>query len=188
VFSFARPDATRLRLVLDAQARAPLTYPESGGTQWTELPAGYTHDRYRIPLGNRVFEIAKRGIREWRAHVDSGVVVFPADAAIEPDTNVVLGMRVGPLYAIAACRIVYVCDEVDRFGFAYGTLPEHPESGEEAFIVDQDAAGQVSFTITAFSRPASALTRLAGPIARGLQQRATKGYLDALRTYVLRSG
>jgi hypothetical protein len=27
----------------------------------------------------------------------------------------------------AVCRVVAVIDEPDRFGFAYGTLPDHPE-------------------------------------------------------------
>ena len=177
---------TRARSLLDEQARELLTYPEVGGTRLTELPSGYTHDRYSVPLGGGVFERAKRGIREWRAHTGAGVEVFPSGAPIDPDTNVVLGIRFGRLHAIAACRIVYVCDEANRFGFAYGTLPEHPERGEESFIIEQDAAGEVRFTITAFSRPASAITRLARPFARVIQQRATHQYLEALRTYVLR--
>ena len=36
------------------------------------------------------------------------------------------------------CRVVYVVDEPDRRGFAYGTLPGHPESGEELFLVRYD--------------------------------------------------
>jgi uncharacterized protein (UPF0548 family) len=170
--------------VVDRQADKSLTYAEVGGTRQADLPAGYIHDRYSVPLGDGSFETAKRGIREWRAHVDSGVEIFPPRVPIEPGTNVVLGIRLGPLYVIAACRIVYVFDEVDRFGFAYGTLPEHPERGEEAFIVERDAMGQVCFAITAFSRPASAVTRLARPLARVVQQRATRGYLDALRAFV----
>lgn len=182
---FTSLSESALRAVLDGQTHESLTYPEVGSTRSPDLPAGYNHDRFSVALGNDRFETAKRGIREWRAHVNSGVEVFPSTAAIESGTNVVLGIRLGPLYAIAACRIVYICDETDRFGFAYGTLPEHPESGEEAFIIERDPSGQVRFTITAFSRPASAVTRLASPLARVVQQRATQRYLDALRTYVL---
>lgn len=176
-----------LRSVLDAQARESLTYPEPGGTRGNDLPIGYTHDRYSVPLGDGVFETAKRGLREWRAHLDAGVSIFPRLPPIEPDTNLVLTFRTGPLFAIAACRIVYVSDEPDRFGFAYGTLPAHPETGEEAFIVERDGTDHVRFTITAFSRPASAITRLAKPLARLVQQRVTRQYLEALRMYVLRS-
>lgn len=177
-----------LRAVLDAQARESLTYPEVGATRATALPAGYVHDRYDADLGAGAFDAAKRGIREWRAHVDAGVSIFPARAPIEPDTNIVLRIRTGPLFAIAACRIVYLCDEDHRFGFAYGTLPEHPEIGEEAFIVERDGTGQVRFTIRAFSRPASGITRLpvAKSLARVVQQRVTRQYLEAMRAYVFK--
>jgi uncharacterized protein (UPF0548 family) len=185
VLRFASPGESALRSVLEAQAVRPLTYPEVGCTRGTDLPHGYIHDRYRVPLGAEVFETAKRGLREWRAHVGAGVSIFPPLAPIEPDANILLSIRMGPLYAIAACRIVYVCDEAERFGFAYGTLPEHPETVEEAFVVDRDRVGQVNFTITAFSRPASTITRLAKPLARGVQRRVTRDYLEALRRYVI---
>ena len=51
--------------------------------------------------------------------------------------------------------------------------------------MERDATGQVRLAITAFSRPASAVTRLDRPLARVVQQRATQRYLDALRTYVV---
>jgi uncharacterized protein (UPF0548 family) len=58
-----------------------------------------------------------------------------------------------------------VVDEPHRFGFAYGTLPGHPESGEEAFVIDDTDQGVV-FQIVAFSRPAAALARLGTPVSR----------------------
>ena len=185
---FTTPTDAQLGVVLDAQARESLTYREVGATRGDDLPSGYTHDHYSVPLGHGVFETAKLGLREWCAHIGAGVSIYPPAPPIHPDVNVVLSFRTGPLSAIAACRIVYVCDDPDRFGFAYGTLPEHPETGEEAFVIERDAAGGVSFVITAFSRPASAITRLAKPLARVVQQRVTCQYLEALRTYVARSG
>ena len=84
------------------------------------------------------------------------------------------------LTTVAPCRVVYIVDEPDRFGFAYGTLPGHPEQGEEAFVVAKADDGAVRFTITAFSRPKEALARLGGPVTRFVQKRATKAYLDAM--------
>lgn len=55
----------------------------------------------------------------------------------------------------AAVRVVYVVDEPNRKGFAYGTLAQHPESGEESFIVDRTDDGSVWLTITSFSRPST---------------------------------
>jgi uncharacterized protein (UPF0548 family) len=66
-------------------------------------------------------------------------------------------------------------------GFAYGTLPGHPERGEEAFLVRRHHGAAVTFTITAFSRPASALARAAGPVGRGIQRRITGRYLSAIQ-------
>ena len=75
-------------------------------------------------------------------------------------------------------------DEPSRAGFAYGTLPGHPEQGEEAFVVRLMDDGVVRFDVVAFSRPGSTLTRLAGPIGRVAQSVALRGYLRALYRFV----
>ena len=85
---------------------------------------------------------------------------------------------------MAACRIVAVVDEPRRFGFAYGTLPLHPESGEEAFLVDRGEDDVVRFRVVAASRPAHPLARLGAPVARRVQRRITAGYLEGLRRAV----
>jgi uncharacterized protein (UPF0548 family) len=79
---------------------------------------------------------------------------------------------------------VSVTDDESRYGFAYGTLPGHPERGEEAFHVVRTGDGEVSFEVVAFSRPADRLARLGSPIARLIQTRVTRGYLDGVRSYV----
>ena len=84
----------------------------------------------------------------------------------------------------SACRVVWVVDDGDRFGFGYGTLPVHPESGEEAFVAERAPGGEVRLSIVAFSRARSVLTRLGGPVARRQQERFTDGYVDALRHHV----
>ncbi len=93
----------------------------------------------------------------------------------------ILGLGAGPLRVNAPCRVVYAIDEPDRRGFDYGTLPDHPECGEEAFIIERHADGTVSFTITAFSRPASRQAKLAGPAGRAIQRQTTNRYLRALQ-------
>jgi uncharacterized protein (UPF0548 family) len=74
-----------------------------------------------------------------------------------------------------ACRIVYAVDEagpISKFGFAYGTLPGHVESGEERFLVEWDRGDDaVWYDILAFSRPHHVLTRLGYPVVRRLQRR-----------------
>ncbi len=86
----------------------------------------------------------------------------------------------GRLGLCAPVRVVDVVDEPTRRGFAYGTLPGHPESGEESFVVELGETGDVTLTITAVSRPASRLARLAGQVGRRVQSRITDRYLSAL--------
>jgi uncharacterized protein (UPF0548 family) len=78
---------------------------------------------------------------------------------------------------------VQVVDEPDRYGFAYGTLPGHPEQGEESFLLTRDG-DTIHFEIAAFSRPHDLLTKLGGPVARAVQRRATQQYLDGMRAWM----
>lgn len=47
-------------------------------------------------------------------------------AALEPGVTVIASRVIGPMILAIPCRIVYCTDELDQFGFAYGTLPGHP--------------------------------------------------------------
>jgi uncharacterized protein (UPF0548 family) len=98
----------------------------------------------------------------------------------EPGTVVLLGIGAGPLRMRAPCRVVYTVTEPRRKGFACGTLPGHPESGEEAFTISQRDDGVVVFSITAFSRPATIAARAAGPLGLLIQRHFTQAYLRAL--------
>jgi uncharacterized protein (UPF0548 family) len=77
--------------------------------------------------------------------------------------------------------VAYKVDEADLCGFAYGTLPGHPEAGEEAFMIVKTASGDVRFRVRAFSRPASLMARAGGPLSRQVQQYVTDRYVRALR-------
>ena len=76
--------------------------------------------------------------------------------------------------------IVYVIDEPARAGFAYGTLPGHLESGEERFTVQRGAEGTITFTVAAFSNPATLLARAGGPVTRWAQAAMTTRYLKSI--------
>jgi uncharacterized protein (UPF0548 family) len=115
-------------------------------------------------------------------HRGAGLEVL-TDGAIARGTNVALNAPL-PVGSIdASCRIVAVVEEPDRFGFAYGTLPAHPEQGEESFVVSRTDAS-VRFDIVAVSRPIQPLARLLGPAAHLLQAAAVRRYLDAMRRAV----
>ena len=108
--------------------------------------------------------------------------VYGADGAqlVAPGDTVQLVIPFGPFGVKAPARVVYVVDEPRRKGFAYGTLPGHPEDGEEAFIVDLRDDDSVWITIRAFSRPSSRFWRAVAPVLRITQEFYTRRYLRAL--------
>ncbi len=165
MFRLRRPDADHLSHFLARQRTAPLTYDGEGATLRGELPAGYHHARATIDLGagDLVWAWARTGIDGWVAPAAAGITIEPPDAPIAVGTTVAILTRLGPMHVLAACRIVAVVDEPHRYGFAYGTLPAHPEEGEELFLVTRDADGTVRFEISAFSRPHDVLTRPGWP-------------------------
>ena len=146
------------------------------------MPDGYRHDRYEAELGDGegVFERAAASLLAWQAQIGAGVEVFPHGSHVKDGETVVLLLRAG-LWAPAPCRVVYVIDEPDMAGFAYGTLPGHPECGEAAFSLARHSDGSVEFVVRSFSRRVDPLARLGAPVARLVQTRVTRGYIDALR-------
>lgn len=160
-----------------------LTYAEVGATLAAELPAGYHHLDERRRLGGReVFDAAADFVLGWGLQREAGLRV-PTSAPVAEGLDVRL--RLGPL--AVPVRVVRVVDERDRRGFVYGTLPGHPETGEEAFLVERDADG-TWLRVRAFSRPARWYSRLGGPVTSWMQRRYTERYLAAADSSVRASG
>jgi uncharacterized protein (UPF0548 family) len=164
-------------------AAAELTYPEAGATRDARPPAGYgqVHRDVTIGAGRSAFARAVDGLFGWDMHRGAGLAVTGGDARAAPGVVVVLRAGRGPLRLTIPCRVVYTVDDADRRGFAYGTLPGHPERGEEAFLVTMAPTGEVRFRVRAFSRPASLPARLGGPLTRRIQEYATDRYVQAMR-------
>lgn len=139
------------------------SYPEVGATEdGGRLPDGYRHVRHRTRVGRGpdAFERAANAVLEWRMHAALRLRPRPERARAEPGSRVSLAL--GPIRA--RCAVVWALDEPRRRGFAYGTLPGHPESGEESFLVEWDDRDEVWLTITVFSVGAAWYTRAAGPL------------------------
>ncbi|HKB36468.1 MAG TPA: DUF1990 domain-containing protein, partial [Gemmataceae bacterium] len=189
MLSLRKPSAERLRDFLAAQSKLDLTYPAVGATAAVP-PAGYVVDRTRIKLGEgaKVFAAGKAALERWEHFRLGWVETWPPDAPIQAGQVVGVIARLFGLWWLNACRIVYAVDEagpVQRFGFAYGTLPQHAESGEERFTVEwheRDAA--VWYDILAFSRPQQLLARLGYPFTRRLQKRFARDSAASLRRAV----
>lgn len=89
----------------------------------------------------------------------------------------VLARHLG-FWSLNSARIVYTVEEgdaVERFGFAYGTLPGHAERGEEFFSVEWDHSDDsVHYAVFAFSRPNHLLVWPGYPFSRMLQKRFSR--------------
>ena len=90
-------------------------------------------------------------------------------------------------WSLNASRVVYVVDDrgaQSRYGFAYGTLTEHAETGEERFTVELRPEDQtVWYDIYAFSRP-NGLARAGYPLSGRLQRRFARDSKEAMRRAV----
>jgi uncharacterized protein (UPF0548 family) len=161
---------------------AELTYAERGETR-DRLPSGYRHvvRRQQIGDGQATFDRAVDVLLSWQMHRRAGLVMLSAPPTATPYSVVV--MRLGPpvVGVVVPCRVVYVEDEPNRRGFAYGTLPRHPEIGEEAFLVEMTSDERVYFLVRAFSRPATLWSRAGGPLTHAIQDVVTDRYVRALR-------
>jgi uncharacterized protein (UPF0548 family) len=111
----------------------------------------------------------------WKQFDIGWVETFPRDAPVAVGTNVAVLIRHLGFWSLNGCRVVYSVgspDDVARFGFAYGTLTNHAESGEEMFeVFIEPRTEDVVYRIRATSRPQATLARFGQPIVRALQAR-----------------
>lgn len=186
MISLRAPSDAELAEFLVEHEGEPFSYPEVGATRG-ELPAGYRIDRRKevIGRGDEAFERGRLALDRWQAHVGAGVRVTPVEPP-RPDLTVALVVRAAGLYTTSGCRVAYCIREPDRVGFAYGTLRDHPVSGEERFLIERASNGEVTFELLAFSRPVAMLFKIASPFTRRTQRALGVAYIEALRTAIAR--
>jgi uncharacterized protein (UPF0548 family) len=171
-----KPTTEMIQAFMEAQARLDLTYSAVGATT-TNPPAGYVvdHTRIRLGEGEKAFAAAKDALERWQQFRLGWLEASPEDTPIKEGQVVAILARSIGMWWLNACRIVVVVDEdgpVRRFGFAYGTLPDHAGSGEERFLVEWDREDDsVWYDILAFSRPRHFLARLGYPWVRRTQKK-----------------
>src|SRR5712692_7996758 len=139
MFLLHRPTEQEIRQFLSSQRHQTFSYPDPG-IVGLATPRGYTADHHRIRLGNgpELFQRAVEALKRWEMFNIGWLHICWPDAPIETGTTVaVLAHHLG-FWSLNACRIARVIDahgEVRKFGFAYGTLSEHVERGQESFTI-----------------------------------------------------
>ncbi|CAN5751705.1 DUF1990 domain-containing protein [soil metagenome] len=186
LFLLRKPSEARLDAFLRSQRNEPFSYKEVGASRdGASKLDGYLvdHNRVRLGSGEDTFARAVEALRDWRMFDVGWVRICRPDTSIEVGRTVaVLGSHYG-FWSLNACRIVYLIEEdavVRCSGFAYGTLPEHAESGEERFTVEWDRNGEVWYDLYAFSEPNSVLAKVGKPFARSLRRRFAQASMRAM--------
>ena len=183
MFMMREPGERDVAQFVSGQRDLPFTYAEVGATNTTP-PAGYQIDHNRVQLGEgrATYDRAVEALKNWRQFDLGWVTIVPNGVTVEGGATVAVKARAFGTWSLSAARVVYVIDEPRRFGFAYGTLPDHVERGEERFLIEWLPDDTVWYDIIAFSRPQHPLVKLSAPLARRLQKRFARESLIRMKS------
>lgn len=184
--SIFKPTDLETSAFLERERSLSFSYVDVGSTQ-KEIPvSGFDNDINFIELGQgeAVWEAAKEAIRQWKMFPGGWACIWPEHTPIRVGEVVAMQAKVLGLWWLNSCRIVYVINIQDKFGFAYGTLPGHAECGEELFMVERTPDGTVRYVIKAFSRPRIWVARAGYPIARAQQRKFVRCSKDSILQFV----
>jgi len=188
MFLRVRPSQPKIDDFLAQSRQLPLSYQPIGIAGLA--PSEFRIDEVRCKLGrgSKIFTSAKAAFLSWRQFDLGWVELFPRGAPIETGTVVAVLVNHLGFWSLNGCRIVYLIgdrDSATQFGFAYGTLTNHAERGEEIFEVSIDPTSQeVSYHIRAASKPRATLARVGYPFTRALQARFRRDSLAAMQRAV----
>jgi uncharacterized protein (UPF0548 family) len=184
MFLVNRPSAQVIDRFLEESRHLPLAYGEVGIAQASAV--GYDVDEMVVTIGHggEAFDRAKAALAAWKHFEFNWVEVQPQVPSISPGTVVAVLIRHYGFWSLNGCRVVYGLGDRSHgptFGFAYGTLTNHAERGEEIFEVShRSATDEVVYRIRAASQPRAALARAGYPLVRRLQARFRRDSGDAM--------
>ena len=183
MFLMRQPSRAEIDRFLERSRALPLSYTATGIAG--RLPDLGRFDEHvaAIGHGDADFARARVALAHWKQFDVGWVRAFPERTPVAPGTVVAVLIRHLGFWSLNGARVLYqAADEQAAFGFAYGTLTNHAERGEELFEVSLDQeSGNVIYRIRSVSSPRSALARLGGPIVRLLQARFRRDSGAAMR-------
>lgn len=189
MISLKRPSQSVIRACLDSAGQSATTYEQIGLSEMSS--DGFHADELRVKIGHgfQQFEKAKQAIDAWQPLRTGWTQAHPSESSPVIDAHVIVVAKHFGFWSLNACRVVRrfpVSPEDSRYGFAYGTLSDHAECGEELFIVELDAGdGALWYQIRAVSKPHAVLSRLGFPLARHLQRRFRTDSARAMKSAIL---
>ena len=175
MFLARRPSSSDIDRFLRESRDLPLSYSPIGIVTTDTVRKALDEATVAIGHGKADFERARAALMAWKQFDIGWVETFPRHAPVAVGTVVAVLIRHLGFWSLNGCRVLYSVgcqDDVARFGFAYGTLTNHAEAGEELFEVFLDPnRDAVMYRIRATSWPQATLARVGQPIVRVLQAR-----------------
>ena len=187
---FARPSPSQIEQFIDRSKELPLSYQPTGIGR--EFPRGLKVDEVCTVIGHgdAAYARAKQALISWQQFDLGWVELFPPLAPVETGTVVAVLIHHLGFWSLNGSRVVYVLhneSDAPAFGFAYGTLTNHAELGEEIFEVRFNAVTQeVTYRIRSVSKPRAAFAIAGYPVTRLLQSRFRRDSIAAMKRAVAR--
>lgn len=180
--SFRRPTPAQLTAFLEKSGGLPFSYSQTGASAG-EFPDGFDHDVNAVYLGEGedLFRRAKDALFNWVMFPPGWTFAWSNGRLPEKGTPVAVVFRLFGLWWLNGAKVVYRIDAPAKAGFAYGTLANHIECGEEQFAVELRPDGSVWYTLKAFSRPRFLPARMIYPVARRFQRRFVRHSFLAMK-------
>ncbi|WP_371203498.1 DUF1990 family protein [Microbacterium sp. BWT-B31] len=159
----------------------PCTHPQSPAWAADEsAPFRRSEVSALIGHGDEVWDRATHDVLRWKVKTRSGFTVEDLHP-VTPGQQLAITARLLGVTVREPVEVASVIETATRVGFAYRTLPGHPVTGEEAFIVHRDG-DDVFLTVRSLTAPTSAQPwRALYPVLRIAQVVARRRYLRALR-------
>lgn len=183
MFLLSKPSREDIGRFIAGQDGQPFSYTVADGL---EAPRGYIADHNRMELGKgeAVWERGVEAIKRWEMFNIGWLELCWPDTLIQKGAAVAVLARHFGFWSLNGCRIVRVIEEegdARRYGFAYGTLGEHVERGEEQFLIEwRREDNSVWYDLRAYSTPNHFLAKLGYPVTRALQRRFARDSMNAM--------
>jgi uncharacterized protein (UPF0548 family) len=183
MFLARRPSRDAIERFLVESQGLPLSYGAAG---LLESAAPRSLDEVSVVIGHGLADLdrARTALVNWKQFDLGWVALFPQPSPIAVGSVVAVLIKHLGFWSLNGCRVVYHADRGANpgFGYAYGTLTNHAESGEELFEVYLEPRNSdVIYRIRATSEPQAMLARIGEPIVRTLQARFRRDSAAAMK-------
>eukprot|EP01132_Coremiostelium_polycephalum_P008071 gene8071-9929_t len=205
-----KPSDSNIREYLQARKEEPFQYACIHGTKEYENKLDYEidpkysqydvdHLKVKLGTGKECFLKAVAALKSWKNFNLDWVEFCFNDVPISVGETVGILSKQFGFWVLSFCRILYVIDGLDeeggtiKYGFAYGTLKEHLEKGEERFVIgwqrdanspNPDQSGDVYYEILSYSEPQHWMTQIGYPVARFFQNKFGLDSVNAMKKAV----